>query len=545
MSRVPRWAWVAVGVPLGILALLLSVWAIDSIVQSGNVRRNVTLDGHDVGGADAATLAGVVDEVANDYGATTVTIETPNGATEATLDDLGVTVDTDRTTSEVLDVGSSGFLLFRPFGWLGTLAGEREAPTAFEIDRTELEEALTDLETANAVDPVEPTMQIVGAGVEVVPGTDGQQLDTEMVLDELTDRARTGDFTDPIVVEPVAVTPTFSDDDAQAAVDEANRLTANPLTITAADQSVEVPRETLVTWFQLAYDNDSLTVAMNPETVQAQLDESFASLRVEPTDSQVVLGAAGPEITPDAQGQACCNDDSVALIDQALQNGDTTVTLQLQVLEPGRTFAQAQALGIVEPISSFTTNYSAGQSRVTNIHRIADIVNGAVIEPGETFSLNGYVGPRTRQKGFVEAGVIYRGVYESDVGGGVSQFATTTFNAAFFGGLDFGEYQSHSIYIDRYPYGREATVSYPNPDLQIINNTPYGVMITTSHTATSVTVALWSTKNTNADQSGQTTSPQGRCTRVTTERTRTWLSDGHSETDSVFAVYRPGEGVNC
>jgi hypothetical protein len=48
-----------------------------------------------------------------------------------------------------------------------------------------------------------------------------------------------------------------------------------------------------------------------------------------------------------------------------------------------------------------------------------------------------------------------------------------------------------------------------------------------------------------ADQTGQSRSSQGRCTRVTTERTRTWLADGHSETDTVFAVYRPGEGVNC
>jgi vancomycin resistance protein YoaR len=99
--------------------------------------------------------------------------------------------------------------------------------------------------------------------------------------------------------------------------------------------------------------------------------------------------------------------------------------------------------------------------------------------------------------------------------------------------------------LSRYPYGREATVSYPHPDLQIVNNTPYGVMITTSHTASSVTVALWSTKTMNAEQTGQTESSQGRCTRVTTQRTRTWLADGHAETDSVFAVYRPGEGVNC
>jgi hypothetical protein len=70
-------------------------------------------------------------------------------------------------------------------------------------------------------------------------------------------------------------------------------------------------------------------------------------------------------------------------------------------------------------------------------------------------------------------------------------------------------------------------------------------MIWTDYTSTSITVTLWSTKTMTADQTGQSRSSQGRCTRVTTERTRTWLADGHSETDTVFAVYRPGEGVNC
>jgi vancomycin resistance protein YoaR len=532
-------------VPLGILVLLVAAWAVDSVVQSGQVQRNVTLDGQDVGGMGRSSLTGVVTEVADEYAATPVTVKTPNGTLDTTLGDLGVAVDEAATEDAALAVGDDGFVLLRPFSWLGTLGGEHEAPLSFEIDRSRLEATVADLVAANAVAPVEPSIQVVGAGVEPVPGTDGQRLDTQQLLDELVRRARDGDFGRTITLDPVTEPPTFTDEDAQRAVDEANRLTANPLTVSVADQSVEVPRETLVTWFQLTTESDGLTVEMNPETVQAYLDETFASLRVEPQDAGFTLGAAGVEITPDAQGQACCSPESVDRVGQALAAGETAVTLDLQVLEPNRSVARAQELGIVEPIASFTTNYAAGQSRVTNIHRIADLVRGAVIEPGEMFSLNGYVGPRTRAKGFVEAGVIYRGVYESDVGGGVSQFATTTFNAAFFGGLDFGEYQSHSIYIDRYPYGREATVSYPNPDLQIINNTPYGVMIWTDYTATSVTVTLWSTKTMNADQTGQTRSPQGRCTRVTTERTRTFLDDGHSEVDSVIAVYRPGEGVNC
>jgi vancomycin resistance protein YoaR len=175
---------------------------------------------------------------------------------------------------------------------------------------------------------------------------------------------------------------------------------------------------------------------------------------------------------------------------------------------------------------------------------MADLVRGAIIEPGETFSINEHVGERTTEKGFVVAGAIANGEHSDEVGGGVSQFATTLFNAAFFAGLDFGEYQSHSVLFDRYPRGREATMGFPHPDLQIENTTDYGVMIWTSFTETSLTVTLYSTQNVFGQQTGSRDSAQGNCTRVTTTRTRTY-ADGHTEDDEVYAVYRPDFGINC
>lgn len=181
---------------------------------------------------------------------------------------------------------------------------------------------------------------------------------------------------------------------------------------------------------------------------------------------------------------------------------------------------------------------------MTNIHRIADLVRGAVIRPGETFSVNEHVGRRTREKGFVSDGVIYDGVLTEDVGGGVSQFATTLFNAALYAGLDFGTYQSHSLYISRYPRGHEATISFPAPDLEIVNNTPYGVLLWPEYTDTSITVRLFSTDHVEVEVGDPTPRPQGNCTRWTTPRVRTY-PDGSTETDTVFALYRPEEGVRC
>jgi vancomycin resistance protein YoaR len=174
-------------------------------------------------------------------------------------------------------------------------------------------------------------------------------------------------------------------------------------------------------------------------------------------------------------------------------------------------------------------------------------VRGVVVQPGGRFSVNEFVGRRTTENGFVTGGVIENGSFAESVGGGISQFATTLFNASFFGGLDFVEYQSHSIYISRYPYGREATLSFPKPDLIIENTTPHGVLIWPTYTGTSITVTLYSTDFANGEQTGQSEAPVGvaGCKRVTTTRTRTYVDGREPVVDSVRATYRPAEGVQC
>ena len=253
-----------------------------------------------------------------------------------------------------------------------------------------------------------------------------------------------------------------------------------------------------------------------------------------------------PTPAPGHPGAKCCAPTAPDVLFAALHARPTgPVDLPLEEVPPALSTDQLNALGLKEVVASFTTKHKAGEARVTNIHRMADLVRGTIIRPGEVFSINQLVGQRTEEKGFVFAPAIAEGVHEDEVGGGVSQFATTLFNASFFAGLDFVQYQSHSLYISRYPYGREATLGWPGPDLQIRNTTPYGILIWPSYTNSSLTVTLFSTKYfSSVDQSNQTSAPSGVCTSVVTERTRVYL-DGTKKVDVVRARYRPSEGINC
>ncbi len=171
---------------------------------------------------------------------------------------------------------------------------------------------------------------------------------------------------------------------------------------------------------------------------------------------------------------------------------------------PARTTKWAKSLGIVEQVSSFTTEYPAGQTRVENIHRGADLLNNTIVEPGHIFSLNQTIGPRTAARGFVTAPVFAQGEFFDDFGGGVSQLATTTYNAGFFGGYEDITHQPHTIYIDRYPAGREATVNYGAIDLQFKDDTKHGILIRTYYSDTSITVTLY------GDNDGRTVREENR-----------------------------------
>jgi hypothetical protein len=548
VPRTPRSAGLAALVSLiAVLAALLGAWAVDTAMHSGQAMRNVSLAGTAVGSLSETEVRAEVERIAESTTERPVHIRTPAGALDTTAASVGLAVDREATVRAVLDAGR-GNLLSQPFEWLGSLLSPHRVPVVYHVDSSQAAEAIAALEEANRVAPVEPTVSATGGTLEAVAGVPGMSLDTTGLERALIEQAAAPDG--PITVElaTVEVAPAYPDSAADAVADEGRRLAARPLTIRVGGKSTSVQPAVLLTWMRAvpAPDGSTLVLGMDEQQISHDVASAVGAVGTPPVELAWHVDAAGNvSFTEGTPGTGCCAADSPQRVVDALRSGRGEVDLDLTAEQPEHDAAWARRMGITTVVGTFTTNHAAGESRVTNIHRIADLIRGVVIEPGETFSVNEYVGQRTRAKGFVEAGVIYAGKFTTDVGGGVSQFATTMFNAAFFAGLDLVEYQAHTIYISRYPYGREATLSYPKPDLKIRNNTPYGVLIWPTYTNSSITVTLYSTPWVRGEQTGQTRSPAGACTKVTTERTRTYLTDGHREVDTVTALYQPAEGVLC
>ena len=547
-------------IPVVLLGAAVAAWAYDTR-EDDAVVRNVTLAGVDIGTMSEAELTDQVAELADAYQDTPVNLEVGDRTIEATVGELGAKVDQAATVEAALAIGHGGSAVGRPFAWAQSFWDGETAPVIFRANPVRVEDALVTLQGDERTPPVEPSIQVVEDRFEVVPGTDGQGIDATDILTGLNHAG--ADSTGPddaitLEVQNKTIPPRFPDSDAEALAQEANAMSAQPLEITAGGQTAAATPAQIRNWISSKVGAEQLRLKVDREQIKTDLPLILPDFGEAPVDASFTVGAFGPEVVPGRPGTGCCAAGSAVEVVQALRDGETSVELRLGPREPDLTTEEAEALGIVEEITlpdqepcntgsangcRKTTHHNCCEGRNTNINRMADIVRGYVIMPGEQFSINEVVGPRTVENGFVSAGAIENGEHVEAVGGGVSQFATTSFNAAFFAGLDIPSYQFHTEHIGRYPYGRESTVSYPQPNFIIENNTPYGVLMWPTYTDTSITMTLYSTRYAVGEQTGQTTSPRGSCTDVTTTRTRTFV-DGHTENATFHGYYR-NAGPTC
>lgn len=540
-------------IPLLVIAVLLAAWAIDSSSASGKVPRNVTLAGRDVGTFPEDDLAATVADVAEEQAAATVQVRTTDRTYTTTAAELGLHLDEEATVRAALDLDRRRSLPSRPFVWLSSFLDERTAPLTYTVDQAELEAGLAAL--GGNADAVEPSVVATGDGFGIVSGSAGRQISAEGIADQLVERAE--QEVDPLVVdaETADAAPTVTDEEAQQLADTLTAGTADGLAVTAGDQQVTVPAGTVRSWMGSTVTDGTIVATLDDEAALRDLRELLPTT-TEAKDAGFTVEGGAVRIIPSVQGTACCAADTPQRLLAAITGGTGAVELALEVDEPEFTTEDAEALGIKEPVGattewkgqpqvrSFTTYHDCCAGRVTNIHVMADAVRGTLVKPGERFSINDVVGQRTADKGYVEAGAIANGELVQEIGGGVSQFATTMFNAAFFAGLPIDTYQMHSQYFDRYPFGREATMGYPNPDLVWTNDTPHGILVWTSYTDTSITVTLYSTQYAEGAQTGQTTGRSGNCTTVSTQRTITYV-DGRTATDTFNARYRDEGQTTC
>jgi vancomycin resistance protein YoaR len=179
-----------------------------------------------------------------------------------------------------------------------------------------------------------------------------------------------------------------------------------------------------------------------------------------------------------------------ALLRAALSPSNRTARVVVRTIAPELTTAEARSMRISHVLGAYSTYYAGTADRIHNLQLAVSLLDGTLVGPGETFSLNEAVGERTAERSFRTAPVIINAEYTEGVGGGVSQVATTVFNAAWEAGLKITKRAPHSLYISRYPLGRDATVNYPDLDLEFVNDTDGWLVVRGLSGETGITIAI-------------------------------------------------------
>jgi vancomycin resistance protein YoaR len=486
-----RHVWVATALLVvilavaGLAALQLATW--------GRVGDGVSVAGASLQGLDRSAAAGAVaSRVDERLGA--VRLET--GEAEPlilSLQQLGISVDADATARKAYAAGRREL----PLGlsvWLP--GGSTEIAPVVRVDTNAYAEGLETVRALIDAPASDARLKFAGERFTVVPAQDGREVDAvALERDILTALAAGQGYAGPVPTK--VVTPEVSTVDAEARASAAAIYLARPITLRYRSREVVLSPEQMAGMLSVntGADADAYPLTFRNDRARAELHRLFAFAETPPVDATVEVNDDGTvNVTESSSGNVLDMPVLLEELDDAASGagGLRTIFVALTPAFPKLSTADVENMGLAALGSQFVTYFDPrNESRAGNIALAAKLVDGSVVDPGETFSLNAAMGPRTANRGFDYAPVIAAdNVLRQGVGGGICQYATTLFNAVFFAGLPMVERRAHSLYISHYPIGRDATVAWGAIDFKFKNDTGKSIMIRSWIDGGALTVAL-------------------------------------------------------
>lgn len=510
MTRSLRIALIAVAVPVVLLIWVSTVFALDRASNDGEILGRVDVDGRQLGGLQVDRARTSLRELEAALAAEPIAVTI--AATTFTLlpSDIGYDIDEEAILSAAVANGRDGGFFSQLGWWMGHFAGSPlEITYEATYNRTALISLLRGWEMQAISDP--PTdggIDVQGTTILPIYPESGTGLDLEATADLIAAQVL-GPTRGAVIGITEFRVPAVTTEQVDDAVRRAEALISGPVTLarilpeTAVTFPVVVLAEALASRqtgtaldpeIELFFQLGPLARFLEPIRSDVETDPIDATVAIRPDDTPIILPGFPATLIDDGG------------LPNAVYAAATSITRTAALpFREGRvpefSTEDAEALGIKELLYTATTFFpccgdTKNQNRVTNIQRIAAEVDGAIVLPGEVFSLNDHVGRRTEEDGYRRAGaiigpVVYCCDHPANIGGGVSQFTTTLFNAIFWSGLEDVDHTPHTLYFSRYPVVREATLGFPSPDLKFRNNTDHAIYIKTETTNSSVTVKFF------------------------------------------------------
>ena len=499
MSRTSRLLLIALICTTALIMAGLGSYAVWSRSHQGAILGSVTVSGLSLDGLERSEAEASLSEMESQQGEAVIEIVVNGESSTVTASEFGYGLNIGELLEAAMRNGRDGSFITRWRRWLRSPWDDPTplvlVPTA-TIDQALVEDYVKGLDRLHGISPMEGNLEFVnGRPVPSYPSP-GWLLDSSEADVEIRAAALNGGGT--VRLNTVLVEPDTDIAQITEAVEVVEQWISAPVVLRDPDSEAE-----LVFTAQEIADATIFSFDLNRSpSVQLNIDRRLVTRKVSTINERLGKPPVNAYYEIDEDDRVIIHPSETGVGIDVEAAGNLLETLaagserqglltKIAGTQPHVTTEDIENLGIRHLVSQYTTYHDCCAARVTNIQLFADRVHDALVPPGETFSLNRHVGERTGEDGFVEAGTLLRGELIDTVGGGVSQFATTFYNAVFWGGYEDITHKTHSFHFTRYPEGIEATINWPEVDLVFLNDTPSHVLIRTAYTDTSITVKFF------------------------------------------------------
>ena len=548
------WVW---GLLL-IVGLAGVAYAVDYAMSEGRVPRGVTVGGVDIGGM---TSEQAEQRLRNELGEGVRSPVTVNaGNMNSVIDPIqsGLQVDWGAT------VDQAGKQPWNPITRITSFWKAREVGIVSSINDANLNRTVLRLERELSREAENAALSINDQGkADIKEDQPGQKVDRKVAREGIEKNWLNTNH--ELTVDHNVINAAIRTDSAEKlAKDVVEPATSGPLTFKGRDEvNALINPQDMGKILTFAEDGNNLKAEWNNDAAKELLQPQLAGTEVEFRNANFEVNGSDLTVIPHSDGILIKWDETLGdFAAKALDKDNREHDVIYEDKKATYTTEMAEKASFDDVMGEFTTDGFSSASGV-NIRRVSQMVDGAILLPGETFSLNGHTGPRGEAQGFVKSGIILNGQADEAVGGGISQFATTLYNASYFAGLEDVAHTPHSYYISRYPAGREATVYEGAIDLQFKNPFDTPVRIEASAGDSSVTVRMKGVKHVEVqsitgartnhtspetrNESGANCIPSGGAPGFTVSDTRVIRDLGGQELsrETTTTKYDPNPIVRC
>lgn len=352
-----------------------------------------------------------------------------------------------------------------------------------KTDRTTEKTSLTDLETAYAVEAAADKAYAFGHSKTVfdriydiiVAGTVGVNIDMPITYSKEKVEKFTGGFYDKTLIS-VKEADVLIQEGKVTVRSGAHGESIDKNKITSAVEALIKERKGGVV---------PVEVILTPPS-KLNVDDLIQQINKEPADAGFKVENGNTTIVPHVVGRKI-DKTTLATVAAALEKAENTErVLPVEFTKPKLTTEDAYAMLFKDELAYMSTHFSTStvndKNRGDNIKLAVSKINGMILAPGDVFSFNDVVGPRTADGGYQTAHTYTAGKVVDGIGGGICQVSSTLYNAVLKADLNVVERRNHMFTVGYVPYGQDATVSYGTTDFKFSNSTKWPIKIVTGVT---------------------------------------------------------------